>query len=106
MSNTENSLSNEISQIIKAFDFDGDMHQNLADLGEALGDNVTDVARAYWTFWRGQAIDSELQKPDHFEREVAKTSAFIHARFADFNSLKWAAGLGIGRNGKNQSTLF
>jgi methyl-accepting chemotaxis protein len=62
-------------------------------LGEALGDSLIEIARVYWSFWRDQKIDAELEKPEYLEQEAAKTAAFIRSRFADFNSLNWAQAL-------------
>ncbi len=93
MSNTANTLSQDIRTIVKLFDFDGAMAQNLRDLGTVIGDDLTDIARTYWTFWRDQKIDAELEKPEILEREAAKTAAFYHSRFTDFNSPLWAESL-------------
>ena len=93
MSNTEQSLSEEIRKITKFFDFDGQMHQNLRDLGEALGDRKVEIARDYWGFWRDLKIDPELDNPEYFEKAAQKTLSYIDDKFSDFSSLKWAESL-------------
>jgi methyl-accepting chemotaxis protein len=93
MSDTVGSLSKDIRGIIKLFDFDGKMALNLRDLGIAISDELSNVAKAYWSFWRDQKIDGELDKPEFLELEAAKTVAFINSRFADFNALAWADAL-------------
>ena len=90
MSNNEISLSNEIRQITRTFDFDGTLAQNLRELGAAIGDHLDDIGDAYWSYWREKKIDGELDKPEFYDKRKAETTAFIRARFSDFGSYAWA----------------
>jgi methyl-accepting chemotaxis protein len=90
MPKTEHSLNEEIRKVAKFFDFNGDLDQNLRDLGRAIGDNVIDVAREYWAFWRDKKIDPALDDPNYLETQAERTTEFIKDRFADFGSMKWA----------------
>ncbi len=90
MSDTANSLSKDIRTIIKLFDDDGTMAENLRDLGTVVADDIPAISIQYWKFWLNLKIDGELDKPDFFDGEVAKTTKLIKSRFGDFKSLAWA----------------
>ena len=99
MSNTEQSLSEEIRKITKFFDFDGQMHQNLRDLGEALGDRKVEIARDYWGFWRDLKIDPELDNPEYFEKAAQKNAVLyrrqiLRLQFAEMGRVTAIAGHG------------
>jgi methyl-accepting chemotaxis protein len=90
MPKIENSLNDEIRKVAKSFDFNGDMDQNLRDVGKAIGENIIEIARDYWEFWREQKIDPSLEDANHREAQAMRTTEFINGRFADFGSMKWA----------------
>jgi methyl-accepting chemotaxis protein len=90
MPKTENSLTEEIRKVAKLFDFSGDMDQNLRDVGVAIGEDVIEVAREYWEFWRDQKIDPKLDDANYREAQAARTTEFIRSRFADFGNMTWA----------------
>jgi methyl-accepting chemotaxis protein len=93
MSNSDQSLSKEIHRIVKTFDFDGDLHNNLRDLGIALNTSIDEIATEYWSFWRDLKLDNELDKPDFFKEKVEGTTGYIRQRFANFSSMDWAISL-------------
>ena len=93
MADTPNSLTKDIRNIIKVFDFDGKMNENLRDLGIIVSGDLINLARSYWSFWRDQDVDSHLDQPEVLENEAAKTAAFLNSRFMEFNSYAWANAL-------------
>ncbi len=71
------------------FDFENDMAENLRLLGETISDDLADIGRGYWDFWRGVGIDPNLDNPEIFNKSAADTSAYIAARCANFQSMHW-----------------
>lgn len=90
MSDTANSLSKDIRTIIKLFDADGTMADNLHDLATVVAADIPEISIQYWTFWRDLKLDGELDKPHFFDGQVAKTTHLMNSRFNDFKSLAWA----------------
>jgi methyl-accepting chemotaxis protein len=90
MSDTAVSLSKDIREIIKMFDFDGELTDNLHDLGSAVADEIGALSNFYVAYWRDLSPDGELSQPDIFKREVERSAVYMRTRFADFRSLQWA----------------
>ena len=90
MSDTVNSLSQDIRTIIKLFDADGTMADNLHDLAAVVVADIPEISIQYWTFWRNLKPSGELHKPHVFDGQVAKTTHLMNSRFNDFRSLAWA----------------
>ncbi len=91
MQNSDQSLLDQTREIIKVFDFDKDLNERFAELGAVLDEQLQDVGRAYWEFWRDRGMDPRLNEPDFLERAAENTASLMRSRCRDFTSLHWLA---------------
>jgi methyl-accepting chemotaxis protein len=93
MSDVAKSLNDEIEAVVRKFDFDGDMSANCAEVLTVIGDDLTEIAAAYWSYWVNQNKFAELENPQHKAAMTERTANFIRDRLRDATGTGWRHGL-------------
>lgn len=93
MSATEHSLSNEIDKIVRAFDFNGTLARDCADLAEVIDADIDRLASDYWQLWASKNKFHELRDDSHLASMVAHTARFIRTRLRSATGSDWRNGL-------------
>jgi methyl-accepting chemotaxis protein len=89
MSEFEQSLSEEIENIVKMFGYDEKMAANCKELLALLDDDIDGLAEEYWTFWIEQKRFPELNDPKYLASQVQATAYYARARLSNPGGQEW-----------------
>lgn len=85
----DHSLTQKISDIVTAFDFDGDLAENCTQLLAIIEADIPEIAHNYWMQWAGKQKYTELEDAAHLRAMIFKTSGFIRTRLSSAKSIEW-----------------
>jgi methyl-accepting chemotaxis protein len=93
MSAADQSLSQEIENIVQMFDFDDCLAADCVELLSYFDNDTHNFAKQYWDEWVRSHTFSELGNGDHVNMLIDKTEKFLRARLADAKGSSWRNGL-------------
>lgn len=89
MSDIDQSLATEFDRIIKAFDFEGDLADQFAELHSVMDGDLMEVAAYYWEYWTKLSPAPELSDPEYLAVKAKNTVDYIRSRMKNVHSTGW-----------------